>query len=368
MNHSDQNYLSWFKDLYQDIWHREDVFSLLSSNVSEPTKLLQDLVENNRDRMSELLNMSNEWGHPALLEAIADKQKLLPENITLSNGASNGISLVCQALLKRDDRVIIEHPVYQPLEIAARSVGAEVTWLERKAPGYRIDLNAFAGLVDKNTKLVILTNLHNPSASFIDRVELLKIADIAKAANPDIKILVDEIYGDFVGKDFPYAAALDECFITISSFSKVYGLSLLRCGWIAADRMTTKIIREQWAKTEGCGSRLLESISVLVFEDLGTFLERTRKIVDENRILVKESLAPLIERRILKGDIPEYGCIYFPEIGHIKDTADYLKEKHSIYTVPGDFFGKPECIRIGFGGEKGKLSASLEKLVGALNL
>ncbi|MBU1356558.1 MAG: hypothetical protein KJ620_08320 [Candidatus Edwardsbacteria bacterium] len=32
------NYLTWFKDLYQDICHRDDIFSLLSSNVSEPKR------------------------------------------------------------------------------------------------------------------------------------------------------------------------------------------------------------------------------------------------------------------------------------------------------------------------------------------
>lgn len=360
------NYLYWFKDLYQDICHRDDIFSLLSSNVSEPTAVLQELIEAGRGRLAELMATSNEWGHPALLKAIAQRQGLAPENITPANGASNAITLVCQALLKKGDRVVIEHPVYQPLELVPNSMGAEVIRLERRSPDFGIDQDRLASLIDKNTKLIILTNLHNPSTSYLQKEELLQIAGIAKKASPGIRILIDEIYGDLVPEGFTYAAALDDCFATISSLSKVYGLSLLRCGWIAADIKTSVRIRKQWAMTEGCGSRILDSISVVVFENIDRFLKRSLRMSEANRKIALEILTPLIDQGILSGPIPRYGCIYFPRIKKAEKLAVTLREKHKIYVVPGSFFGAPEHIRIGFGGEAAIVSRNLGKFADIL--
>lgn len=360
------NYLYWFKDLYQDLCHRDDIFSLLSSNVSEPTAFLQELVETSHSRLAELMATSNEWGHPALLKAIARRQGLAPENITLANGASNAITLVCQALLKKGDRVVIEHPVYQPLELVPSSMGAEVVRMERRSPEFGIDHGQLASLIDKKTKLIILTNLHNPSTSYLQKQELLQIAGIAKKASPEIRILIDEIYGDLVPEGFPYAAALDDGFVTISSLSKAYGLSLLRCGWIAADEKTSARIRKQWAMTEGCGSRILESISALVFENLDQFLKRSLGVAGANRKIALEILSPLIEQGILSGPIPHYGCIYFPRIKNAEKMVEILRKKHNIYVVPGSFFGAPENIRIGFGGEAEIVSRNLEKFAGVL--
>ncbi len=360
------NYLSWFKDLYQDICHRGDVFSLLSSNVSEPTAMLQELVEANRGRLSELMATSNEWGHPELLRAIAQRQGLAPENIVPANGASNAIALVCQALLKKGDQVIIEQPVYQPLEIYPKLIGAEIVTLERDPKYFCFDLSRLRDIITPKTKLFILTNPHNPTGAYLGKPELLQICAVAKKANPEIKILVDEIYGDFVTEGFHTAAGLADCFIVISSLSKVYGLSLLRCGWIAADEKTAEQIRKQWAITEGCGSRILESISTLVFENMDEFLKRSLQIAEINRKIMADALGPLINQGTLSGQIPRYGCIYFPRVKNAGSMADLLRDKYKVYVVPGSFFGDPECIRIGFGGDKNKLIKSLNAFIDGL--
>jgi len=105
------------------------------------------------------------------------------------------VFLACAALLNRGDRVVIERPGYEPFAACARMAGAEIhRWERRFGRGYGLDRDAFAAAVPDGTKLVMLTNLHNPSGAFLEREEVRTLAEIA--GRKGAAVFVDEIYLD----------------------------------------------------------------------------------------------------------------------------------------------------------------------------
>ncbi|MCV5133065.1 aminotransferase class I/II-fold pyridoxal phosphate-dependent enzyme, partial [Escherichia coli] len=70
--------------------------------------------------------------------------------------------------------MLIEHPTYEPLVATARYLGARVETFERRADaGFAIDPAEVERRVDERTRLVIITNLHNPSSAFTDAATLI---------------------------------------------------------------------------------------------------------------------------------------------------------------------------------------------------
>ena len=348
---------------------RDDVRMLWSSSVFEPTAMVMDDLQRFHDNADKYLAVSNAWGHSKLLAAIALRYGVEPSNVITTNGASNGIYLTCRAHLKPGDHVIIESPCYEPLRASPAFIGADISYLERHFPDYWIDLDQLDNLMRPDTRLIILTNLHNPSGTLMDDSQLLEIARVAKAKNKNVKIVVDEIYHDFL-PDIPRpVATLDDCFITLNSLTKVYGLGLLFCGWIIADEATIKPIRELQVVVEGSNSRLMHSFITYIFQQLDTYHKRAIEHSKNNLEILSQFLQPLIDKGIITGQFPRYGCIYFPRFPGLDNTDMLVKrlaDEYKTFVVPGRYFNQPQHIRIGFGGPTEKLKANLEVFVEAV--
>jgi len=364
------DYIKWYKDLEIELHDNLDSMHLLSSSVYEPTELLKKhLKQFHDDRFETLLSKPNAWGHQTLAENIAKRYGSSPDNIAITNGASNAIYLVCRALLDKGDHVVVESPMYEPMVASPEYLGTEITLLNRRFPRYDIDLNELDSVVNSKTKLVILTNLHNPGGRLLDNSELLQIAEIAKSKNDNIKIVVDEIYRDFAPGHLTPASDLDNCFISLNSLTKVYGLGAVHCGWMIADSSIIEKVRHLQILVEGSGSRLLESLAAIIVENLYEYHNRAIEIVSQNREIFCQHIEPLIEMGLFSGRIPEYGCIYFPRIeftGDISKLVQILADKYGIYITAGRFFGEQSHIRICFGGRPDLLKAGLEKFVEAV--
>ena len=201
--------------------------------------------------------------------------------------------------------------------------------------------------------------------------DLLKILKIVRSRNKETKILVDEVYLDFLDDRPPPAVLLDNGFITISSLTKVYGFNILRCGWIAAEEKILRRVRYNQVFVDGIGSRYLEAISSIVMENLNEYRTLSRNVVSKNRQVLSEMLAPFLKKGKICGSLPYAGCLYFPEIPGIKNTnalVDYLKNEHKVCVAPGKFFGKQNHIRISFGGSPKKLREGLKRFIKGLDI
>lgn len=335
-------------------------FDLAGSNILACSL---DELPGARDAMA--LSGANDNGYAPLMDAIAARYGTTIDRITTAGGTSGANFLVCAALLEPGDDVLVERPGYDPLLGAARMFGARTVRFDRRfEDGFVLDPGSVRQALTARTRLIIVTDPHNPTGVAADAAALEEIGRIAARAGAHV--LVDEVYRDVTGSDAAPAASRGDVFITTSSLTKSYGLSGLRCGWAVASGPLTYRLRRARDIVDGTGSIVTERLATLAFEQLEGLTARARDIFSRNSALLREFLAG---RRELEW-VPPVGTVAFPRITGMADTtafADRLMRERRTAVVPGAFFDAPAHFRLGFGGETAKLRGGLEQLGAALD-
>jgi aspartate/methionine/tyrosine aminotransferase len=313
------------------------------------------------------LSGKNDNGYPPLIEAIADRYRVNPDQVTTAQGTSGANFLVCAALLEPGDEVLVERPGYDPLLGTPRLLGAHTIRFDRSFDdGYRLDPDRVRRAMTARTRLIIITTPHNPTGALASREEILEVGRIAESAGAHV--VMDEVYLD-VASDQPSAdaaARLGDVFISTSSLTKSYGLASLRCGWVLSSPALAERLRRTRDVVDGTGSIVTERLSVLAFEHLDALHARAKKILATNFPKVRNFVAGRPE---LQWVPPQGGTVAFPRIRGVDDTTRFVErlvaERETI-VVPGRFFEAPSHFRVGFSGRTEVLDGGLAQLEAAL--
>ncbi|HLK22419.1 MAG TPA: aminotransferase class I/II-fold pyridoxal phosphate-dependent enzyme [Bryobacteraceae bacterium] len=312
------------------------------------------------------ISRGGDYGYPPLTEAVAAHCGVAPENVVTAAGTSMANMLAMSAILEPGDEVLVEHPTYELLLNALGYLQADVRRFPRRAKtDFALDPAEIERAVTPRTRLIVITNLHNPSSSFTSEDTLRDVGEIARRSNA--RVLVDEVYLDAAFPKAPRTAALlGPEFVVTSSLTKVYGLSGLRCGWILAE---AELARRIWLLDDLFDVNMAhpaERLSVLVFRNLKRVREQARQLLDTNRLLLNEFLA---SRKDLEVRPLEFGTTVFPKLltGPVDQFCELFREKYEGTVVPGSFFEMPDHFRIGIAGETEPTKASLERLSAALD-
>ena len=98
------------------------------------------------------------------MERIAAHYGVEPAGVATATGTSGANFLVCAALLQPGDDVVVEQPAYDPLLAVPRLLGANLVRFDRRfEDGFRLDLERIDAALTPRTRLVIVTNPHNPT-------------------------------------------------------------------------------------------------------------------------------------------------------------------------------------------------------------
>jgi len=308
------------------------------------------------------------YGYPPLLERLARKAGVDPDRIVHATGTSMANLLVLAAAAEPGDEVLIEEPTYTLLSDAARWLRLDVRRFPRRAEaGFRIDPRDVERALTPRTRLVALTNLHNPSSAFTPPEHLRRIGDAARSLGA--RVLVDEVYLEaysVLGRPWGSAARLGSEFVITSSLTKAYGLSSLRCGWIVAE---PDLARRMWRLNDLFGvvpAHPAERLSVVALDRLDRVAERARRILETN----KEGMnAFLAARPELACEPVDGGMIAFPRLlkGDVESLCQLLRERFETTVVPGRFFRAPDHFRLATGAEPEVVAEGLARLGQALD-
>ena len=314
------------------------------------------------------------YGHAPLQRRLAQHNDVLEGCVVAATGTSMANHLAMAAVLDPGDEVLIEQPVYGPLLDVAEYLGARAKRIVRKfEPSFALDLDEMQRLISPKTRLIVLSNLHNPSGALLSAETLRAVGEMA--VRTGAHVLVDEVYLEMLfGREMPFSFKIGETlaadggnpFIVTSSLTKVYGLSGLRCGWILA---SPELAKRMWLLNDLYGAvaaHAAERMSVIAFDHLEQFRSRSRALLATNRALLD---AFLDSRRDLECFRPLAGTVVFPRLtrGNAEDFFRLLREIYETTVVPGTFFEMPQHFRIGIGGDTEILRAGLERLSAALD-
>ena len=306
------------------------------------------------------------YGWPPLQAALAAHLRVPEHCLVQAAGTSGANHLAMAALLEPGDDVLIEDPTYELLVSTAGYFRVNVHRFQRPASlEFQIDWESFTAGLTPRTKLVVLTNLHNPSSALLSPETLRRAADLA--AGCGARLLIDEVYFDAAFDCTPRTSfGLRENVIITSSLTKVYGLSGLRCGWILAPPDLAERI---WRLNDLFGvipAHAAERLSTEVLRHFELVAQRARAILNPNRILLNQFLA---SRSDLESGPLVSGTVTFPRLrsGRVTELCDILRKPYETTVVPGHYFNCPDHIRIGIGRDRLETEEALRRLGLALD-
>ena len=170
-----------------------------------------------------------------LRSLIAKKFKCEKNRIICGSGSDEVIQMLCQLFLRPKDEAIVPQYSFLMYRIYAKIVGAKVIFA--KEMNYKISISEILKKVTKKTKIVFLANPNNPTGTYLNKFELIKLR---KKLRKNILLVVDDAYAEYM-KYKDYKSGLDlfrnkkNVFI-LRTFSKIYGLASLRVGWGYGDK------------------------------------------------------------------------------------------------------------------------------------
>jgi len=306
------------------------------------------------------------YGYALLQQALAARYGISPENVVAAAGTSMANMLAMSAILDPGDEVLLEHPAYELLLAALGYLQADIRRFSRRPEsGFALDPHEIERAITPRTRLIVITNLHNPSSALASDETLRAIGDVARGVGA--RVLVDEVYREAVFDQPPKTAFhLGPEFVITSSLTKVYGLSGLRCGWILAE---PDLVRRIWLLDDLFDVNMAhpaERLSVIAFQNFAPVADRARGLLDTNRQILNQFLA---SRADLEVQPLEFGTTVFPRLltGSVDAFCDLFRNKYQGTVVPGAFFEMPDHFRIGIGGETEPLRESLAQLGAALD-
>jgi aspartate/methionine/tyrosine aminotransferase len=312
--------------------------------------------------------LCNSYGDPRNIEWLATRYKCSGQNVVLTAGSSEANFFAFSTVLNPGDKVIIEAPGYGQFTSLTTLCGCRPVPLKRRAEdGFAPDLAEFKRLLDDKTKLVVLTDLHNPSMAKLP-ADLLK--DMVKAADKKGAIvLVDEVYLDHL----KVGAADDTSFhygdnvIVTSSLTKVYGLSALRFGWALAPAKIAAGMLDLADVVDPEISPVCQNMAHKALQNLSRLRSITRGLHERNWAVVAEWLKT---RKDIEAFVPPGGIVCWMRIKGLEETgslATVLRNEYGVLVVAGEYFQSPGWLRIGYKSAASELRDGLSRIGRAID-
>ena len=355
MRHKQSDYMHWSKT------NSVARFNLATSGVAPfPLRELPVHLET-----LEINGTDDGYGHPPLQKAIAAHHGVDPDCVVESAGTSMANHLALAAIIEPGDEVLIEHPAYGPILDVARYLHADVKRFPRtEETGWAVDPKAVRDCITPKTRLIVITNLHNPTSALTPDWVLQEIGDIARTIGA--LVLVDEVYLDAVYERTPRTSfLLGPEFVVTSSLTKVYGVSGLRCGWILARpdlAWKMRRLNDLYSATPVYPGLLL---AVAVFKHLNRLREKARRIVEADRKLLRDFL---VKQSGLSAVWTDWGTTSFVQLedSNADEFLERLRTEFDTSAVPGRFFEMPDHFRIGMGVNTEMFAEGLDRISRAM--
>lgn len=325
-------------------------------------------------------------GLPRFRESMAgyfqQKRNILasPDLIFPVDSAAFGIWLTCKAFLKAGEEAIIFDPVDFLFRYSIEAVGGTAVSFSIPAGNKAVDFEHLEHLITKKTKLLCLCNPLNPTGKVFTADELFRIGEVACKYN--LLILSDEIWSDivFAPHIFTSIASLNadirDRTITVTGFSKSYGLAGLRIGAVMASNINhyQKLFDASLHSSTIHGANVLSQVAATAaLNECGYWLNGFINHLHAMRHLCVSEL------NTIKGFtcIPPEGCyVAFVNIKETNQTSAEMSElllnTAKVAVVPGlkQWFGEgaEDFIRLSFATSEDILSDALSRIKNTINL
>ena len=339
-----------------------------------PAELLELVERAMRGRFHQYALMP---GSIALRTAIAEKLRSLYSvqadpvaEITVTSGATEAIFDAIQAVVRRDDEVIVFDPCYDSYEPSIALAGGRAVHLPLTHPDFRIDWDRLRSALTTRTRLVIVNSPHNPSGALLSRADLDRLAELLRPY--DCYLLSDEVYEHVVFDGARHATALAQpelaqrCF-AVFSFGKTYHATGWKLGYcVAPPALSAELRRVHQYVTFASTSPLQQALAEFMTAHPEHHLELPA-FYQERRDYFAALLA-VTKFRPLPAAGTYFQLADYSAISTLPDVefARWLTIEHGVATIPVSvFYREPpnaRLVRFCFAKENATLEAAAQRL------
>lgn len=291
-------------------------------------------------------------GLPELRETIANwyqtyyQVTLSPDRIVVTPGASGALLLTMGALLEKDKKVMLADPGYPCNRHFARFVEAEINAVPVTAQShYQLTADDVEQHWDKQTSMALVASPSNPTGTMLTLSELTALAKTVK--QQEGTLVVDEIYHGLTYDDFqaPTALSVSDDVFVINSFSKFFGMTGWRLGWLVVPEGYTEIM-DKLAQ-----NLFLAAPTMSQYAALAAFEQSTMDILEQRRLVFQQrrnALLPALKQLGFTLPVTPQGAFYlYADCSKLlNDTVPdsmglsrYLLKEAGVAITPGLDFG-----------------------------
>lgn len=169
-----------------------------------------------------------------LREAIASQLQLRPEQLVVTNGADELITLISESFLEQGDEVMAPSPTFSEYEFGANLMGASVISVPLK-DDFSYDVDALLAALTERTKIVWICSPNNPTGTYMPKGELQRLLNQLPKR---VLVVYDAAYSHYASAS-DYTDGLEFVrdgypILVLQTFSKIFGLAGIRVGFGAA--------------------------------------------------------------------------------------------------------------------------------------
>ncbi|MFC7196098.1 aminotransferase class I/II-fold pyridoxal phosphate-dependent enzyme [Halosimplex aquaticum] len=297
-------------------------------------------------------------GDPDLRETVADRYDRGADELLFTCGTQEANLLAVLATLDRDSHAVCVTPTYQSLHSLPAAV-ADVTRAELAPPEWTLDPDAVADAIRPDTELIVLNNPNNPTGKVHSQETVDAVYDFAAGA--DAYLLSDEVYRPLTSVDerVTPVASMGPHGISTCGLSKGWGLPGLRFGWLAGPE---EVVSAAW------GWKDYTTISPSAFgQHVGRqAIEREDELLAENRAHVRgnrDLVADFVDEYGLDWHLPAgaTGFLTVPDAFESSDAFCRALVGEGVVVAPGEAFGHPGYVRVGFGADRETVIDGLDR-------
>ena len=302
---------------------------------------VSEKVKERINKVAANINRYPDMDSRGLKDELLEKLDINSDMIAFGNGSDGLLKVIAEVFLKKEDQVIISYPSFVEYKFVSQLMGSQLirVWMN----DYIQNIEGIINSITEDTKLIFLTNPHNPSGTIIKRKDLQVLLDNLPE---DLIVVLDEAYYEYVS-DEEYPDGLDYIredypVIVLRTFSKAYGLAGLRLGYaLARPELIDYIMR---ARDPFNVNKVAENAGIAALNDK----EYMKKTLENNKK----------GKEYLYNELSKIGLKYVPTeanfiLVNIKehDSMELFKKLQSsgIIIRPGKLLGYQHHIRVSIG-------------------
>ena len=317
-----------------------------------------------------------------LKEAIKDKVHNMTglsydlSQIIVSNGGKQSLSVACQAIFDKGDKVIIFSPYWVSFPEFVKISGATpvlVDTLPNKQ--FEPDFDDLNHKIDPNIKGVIINSPSNPTGGVWSNDAIIKLLDISKEHN--WVVISDETYEELVyDNKFTAIDKLNHVgaeVLTVRSMSKTYAMTGWRIGYAIGHKSVVKAMSKIQGQTTSCPNAIGQKASIAaLLGDQQPVLDMKKKFEERRQVMFDE----LNSLDGINCSMPGGAFYMFPDFSYylkkktkngkiLQDTfdlSDYILDTASVVTVAGDGFGAKGYLRFSFATSKEIIREGIKRI------